>query len=179
MSLTFREFLTALHGLILGAGFLLAFTGGFASLWGLRPEWLTDDGTKAALRRAMVATWTMAALAWATVLIGTYVLYPWYRAQPPEVTSSLQLQQYPRSHLLSSVRTAGWHRFGMEWKEHVAWFAPILATTVAFVVTRQRRELLHNPHLRRALLFLFTVSFFCAAIAGFFGAFINKAAPIR
>jgi len=179
MSLTFREIVTALHGLILGAGFLLAFTGGFAALWGYRSEWLTNDGAKAALRKTMLSTWTMAALAWATVLIGTYVLYPWYRAQPPGVISGLQLQGYSRSYLLSNVRTAGWHQFGMEWKEHVAWLAPILATTVAFVATRQRHQLLYNSHLRRVLLFLFTISFFCAAVAGFFGAFINKAAPLR
>lgn len=49
----------------------------------------------------------------------------------------------------------------------------------AFAVTRQRRELLHDGKLRRMLLVLFTAAFFCAAIAGFFGAFINKAAPIR
>ena len=179
MSLTFKEFVTALHGLILGAGFLLAFTGGFAGLWGYRSEWLTNDGAKAALRKTMLSTWTMAALAWATVLIGTYVLYPSYRAQPPGVMSSLQLQGYSQSYLLSNVRTAGWHQFGMEWKEHVAWLAPILATTVAFVATRQRHLLLYNAHLRRVLLFLFAISFFCAAVAGFFGAFINKAAPLR
>jgi uncharacterized membrane protein len=67
----------------------------------------------------------------------------------------------------------------MEWKEHVAWFAPILATAVAFAVTRRRRELLYDGRLRRMLLILFAVSFLCAGIAGFFGAFINKAAPIR
>jgi hypothetical protein len=179
MSLTARELVTALHGLILGAGFLLAFAGGLAGLWGLRPEWLTADGNKASLRRMMIGTWTMAALAWATVVIGTYVVYPWYRAQPPPNAAGLNLSGYPRSSLLSSARTAGWHQFGMEWKEHVAWFAPILATAVAFAVTRQRRDLLHDARLRRMLLILLTTSFFCAAIAGLFGAFINKAAPIH
>lgn len=179
MSLTFKESLTALHGLILGAAFLLAFTGGFAGLWGFRSDWLTSDGAKAAVRKTMLSTWTMAALAWATVLIGTYALYPWYRAKPPADMTGIQLQGYPRSVLLANVGTAGWHELGMEWKEHIAWLAPILATTVAFVVTRQRRQLLHNTRLRRALLFLFAVSFFCAAVAGFFGAFINKAAPLR
>jgi hypothetical protein len=30
--------------------------------------------------------------------------------------------------------TADWHTFGMEWKEHVAWIAPILATVAAGLV---------------------------------------------
>jgi hypothetical protein len=179
MSLTFKESLTALHGLILGAGFLLAFTGGFAGLWGFRSEWLTNDGARAALRRMMLTTWTMAVLAWATVFIGTYALYPWYRAKPPDHITGLQLQGYPRSVLLANAGTAGWHKFGMEWKEHIAWWAPILATAVAVVVARQRHQLLRNTRLRRALLFLFSVSFFCAAVAAFFGAFINKTAPLR
>jgi hypothetical protein len=50
----------------------------------------------------------------------------------------------------------------MEWKEHVGWLAPIAATVVAFAVT-----------------YYFVVSFATAAIAGMFGAFINKVAPIR
>ena len=179
MDLTTRELWTALHGLLFGAGFLLAFAGGVAGLWGLRPEWTTVAGRQAAARRLMIGTWTMAALAWATVVIGTYLLYPWYRAQPAANAAALPLANFPRALLLSSARTAGWHQLGMEWKEHVAWLAPILATAVAFVVTRQRRELALDATLRRVLLFLFIVSFLCAGVAGFFGAFLNKAAPIR
>ena len=68
---------------------------------------------------------------------------------------------------------------GMEWKEHIAWFTPILATAVAFVVTRYGGRLVQEARLRRALLILFSVAFFCAAVAGAFGALINKAAPTR
>jgi MFS family permease len=179
MSLTTKEFWTALHGMMFGAGFLLAFAGGLAGLWSLRPEWVTAEGYKSSLRRIIIGTWLMTVLAWAAVLIGTYVIYPWYRVPPPPNASHVPIQEYPRSYLLSSARTADWHNFGMEWKEHVAWFAPVLATAVAYVVTRQRQALLHDANLRRMLMFLFTASFFCAAIAGLFGALINKAAPLR
>ena len=179
MNLTDKEFWTALHGMILGAGFLLAFAGGLSGCRSLRPEWVTADGNRAALRRLMIGTWSMAALAWATVLIGTYLIYPWYRVSPLPNPTGLPLAAFPRSYLLASPRTAGWHQFGMEWKEHIAWFAPVLSTAVAYALTRQRRELLHDAPLRRVLQFLFTLSFLCAAVAGFFGAFINKAAPIR
>jgi hypothetical protein len=179
MSITDREFWTSLHGMIFGAGFLLTFAGGVVGLLTLRAQWMTAEGAKASLRRLMVVTWAMAVLAWTAVLIGTYLIYPWYRAEPPAGASDLSLQEFPRSLLLSRAQTAGWHQFGMEWKEHLAWFAPILATAVAYAVTRQRSSLLNDSSLRRMLLALLAVSFFCAAIAGLLGAFINKAAPLR
>jgi uncharacterized membrane protein len=67
----------------------------------------------------------------------------------------------------------------MEWKEHIAWLAPILATAVAAIVTRHGRLLLQRPELRRIVLFLFSTAFLCAATAGLLGALINKAAPTR
>jgi hypothetical protein len=179
MTLTNREFWTGLHGMILGAGFLLAFAGGVVGLLSLRSDWITAEGNKASMRRVMFVTWAMALLAWAAVLLGTYLIYPWYRAQAPTGLSGLSLQEYPRSYLLSRAGTAGWHQFGMEWKEHLAWFAPILATAVAYAVTRQRASLYKDAGLRRMLLVLFSISFFCAAIAGLFGALINKAAALR
>ena len=139
MNMSSRELWTALHGMVFGAAFLLAFTGGFMTLWGLRSAWITEEGARRAVRRLVVWTWTMAALAWLTVIVGTYVVYPWYRAKPPAGISAAMLANYPRNLLLSSPRTADWHEFGMEWKEHIAWFAPILATAVAFVVTRLSR----------------------------------------
>src|SRR6185437_3660163 len=101
---------------------------------------------------------------------------PWYRAKPQPGSV---LSDFPKFLLLSRKQTIEWHEFGMEWKEHIAWFCPILATAVAFVVTRYGRQLAYDVKLRRALLILFSVSFFCAAVAGLFGALINKAAPTR
>lgn len=176
MSLTVREIWGVIHGMGLGALFLLAFAGGLAGLWSLRPELVTAEGVKERLARLRVGTWLMAVVAWLTVLTGTYVVYPWYRARPPE---GADLTLYPRSLLLSDPSTAGWHKFGMEWKEHVAWIAPILATAVAYVVTRYGDQLVHHSRLRRLLMWLFTASFAAAAVAGLFGAFITKVAPVR
>jgi hypothetical protein len=67
----------------------------------------------------------------------------------------------------------------MEWKEHVAWLAPILATAVAYMVTRYGARLAKDEQVRRAVIVLFSVAFFCAAVAGLFGALINKAAPVH
>jgi hypothetical protein len=66
----------------------------------------------------------------------------------------------------------------MEWKEHVAWFCPILATAVFFVVWRYGNQIAANPKLRVAVVVFFVLAFSSAAIAGLFGAFITKAAPL-
>jgi glucan phosphoethanolaminetransferase (alkaline phosphatase superfamily) len=66
----------------------------------------------------------------------------------------------------------------MEWKEHIAWISPMLATAVAFVVLYYGLEIAERPYLRRALIILFILSFVAAGIAGLFGAFITKAAPL-
>lgn len=176
MSLSERDLWTVIHGMGLGAVFLLAFAGGLAGLWSLRPEWVTVAGIHERLHRLTAGTWIMAIVAWLTVIGGTYVVYPWYRARPPE---GADLTQFPRYYLLADPKLAAWHTFGMEWKEHLGWLAPILATTVAYVVIRYGGRLAYQERLRQGLMVLFTVAFGAAAVAGLFGAFINKIAPIR
>ena len=66
----------------------------------------------------------------------------------------------------------------MEWKEHVAWFAPILATVVAYIVWRYRDGLAENDRLRKYTIVFFVLAFAAAAIAGLMGALITKAAPV-
>ena len=177
MEISAREGWTVLHGMLFGAAFLLAFAGGLAGLYSLRPEWITLEGLQERMARLKIGMWTMALVAWATVITGTFIVYPWYRARPPEGTTDLSA--FPRYLLLASERTAEWHRFGMEWKEHVAWIAPIAATVVAYAVTYYGPVLAKKPNERRAIMIFFVAAFVTAAIAGIFGAFINKIAPIR
>jgi hypothetical protein len=80
---------------------------------------------------------------------------------------------------MSSPTTIGWHSLGMEWKEHVAWFAPISITMAAFVFIRYGRDLANHKQLRAAVLGFAAVSFVAAGIAGFFGAMIDKVAPVQ
>ena len=170
MHLTSRETWTLVHGLIIGSFFLLAFAGGLAGLWSLRTELVTEEGARERLRRLRVGITAMAVAAWATVLTGTWVVYPWYREKVP--TS-------PKSILLSKPSTKDWHEFGMEWKEHIAWIAPMLATAAAFIVLYYGRRLVRDTTLRKIVLVLFVGAFATAAIAGIFGALITKAAPVR
>jgi hypothetical protein len=177
MEISMREGWTVLHGMLFGAAFLLAFAGGFAGLYSLRPEWVTVAGIQERMFRLKTGLWVMAGVAWATVITGSYVVYPWYRAKPPEGTTDLTA--FPRYFLLANEATAKWHEFGMEWKEHVGWLAPIAATVVAFAVTYYGPALAKKVGERRALMVFFVAAFATAAIAGIFGAFINKIAPIR
>ncbi len=160
----------------LGAVFLLAFAGGLAGLWSFRAELITPEGVRERLRRLVAGTWVMAVTAWVTVVTGTYIVYPWYRAKPPK---GADLTLYPRAYLLSQPALKAWHTFGMEWKEHIAWVAPILATAVAYVVARYRRQLAEEDRVRWALIVFFVLAFATAGVAGLLGALITKAAPIR
>lgn len=181
MELTEREIYTVLHGLVLGTLFLLAFGGGLAGLWSLRERLLTTEGLQERSPRLLIGTWVMAIVAWLTVLTGTFIAYPWYRAKPPEgvdVTDPGLLADYPRLLLLAQEKTAGWHELGMEWKEHVAWIAPFLATAVAFAVLYYGVQLARRDEIRKAAIVFFVLAFAAAGVAGLFGAFITKVAPI-
>ena len=170
MELTTRETWTLIHGLVIGSLFLLAFAGGLAGLWSLRPELVTAVGIRERLFRLKIGTTAMALLAWATVLTGTWIVYPWYREKTPDS---------PRSQLLADPDTEQWHKFGMEWKEHIAWISPMLATAAAFLVLYYGTGLVRNQTMRRLTMAIFVSAFVIAGIAGLFGALITKAAPVR
>jgi hypothetical protein len=176
MELTNRESWALIHGMVLGALFLLAFGGGLAGLWSLREKLLTSEGVSERTPRLLIGTIAMAVVAWVAVIVGTWVVYPWYRAVPPQGTTDLTA--FPKSLLVSSPGTADWHNFAMEWKEHVAWFAPFLATAVAFAVAYYGVQLVRRGDIRRAAIVFFVFAFVAAGIAGLFGALITKAAPV-
>lgn len=177
MSITAREFGTVAHGIIIGGLFLLAYTGALAELWSLRGEWATAEGLRTRLRRLKIGVWAMMGLAWLTALSGAYLVFPWYRAQPP--AGAIDLTSFPRAYLAANPDLRTWNSFGMDWKEHVAWLAPILATAVAYVVTRYGARLTVDRLLRQAVAVCLTLAFGAAGIAGLFGAFLAKVAPIR
>ena len=169
MYMNAREWWTVIHGMILGAIFLLAFAGALVELWTLRKEWMTEAETSHSIRRLRIGSWTMAIICWLTTISGTFLVYPWYRAKVPES---------PRSLLLASEQTAAWHTFGMEWKEHISWAAPLLATAAAFLIYYYGPRLIGRPWLRAGTLVMMVAAFGAAAVGGVFGAFLNSIAPI-
>ncbi len=170
MSFTTREWWALVHGMGFGALFLLAFAGGLAGLYSLRPNLVTAAGVRERTRRLKVGVVAMALAAWGTVITGTWIVYPWYREANPSS---------PKSKLLASSSTADWHEFGMEWKEHIGWISPILATAVAFIVVSYGTNLVRHDRVRRTAMVLLVLSFGAALVAGAFGAFITKVAPVK
>lgn len=177
MELTVRGLWTLIHGMGFGGLYLLACSGAIVELGrsyapgseeavATRDDWFVR-----------VYFVVMAALAWMTVLSGTYVIYPWYRATPPP--GAANLSGYPQRLLMANPATIGWHSIGMEWKEHVAWLVPIAITMATAVVFRYGRNLKHHPPLRNAVLGFVAGSLVAAALAGFFGAEIDDHAPVQ
>jgi len=163
--------------MLFGAFFLMAVYGLVVELYRSayveQPSGLTAKGYS----RERLYLICMVGLGWAAVLTGAYLIYPWYRAVPPAGVTNLAL--YPRYLLKSSATTAGWHDLGMEWKEHVAWVAPIVMTMVAYVLTKYRLSMREHPQVRSAVLIFALVAFGAAGVAGFFGAMLNKYAPVN
>lgn len=164
-----RELWAALHGIVFGGLLLLGFSAAVGGLWTLSEEHLTGRGVAVRVRRLVNGLWTMAGLAWISVITGTWVIYPWYTQNGGA-----------RETLRGGSGTSGWDSFGMEWKAHLAWLAPILVTAAAAVVGHFREEMAgaERRDIRRALIVLMVVAFFAAAVAGVLGALITRQAGV-
>jgi hypothetical protein len=177
MEVTVRSFMSGVHGLLFGGFFLMAIFGIVVefsrSAYAKDAPELTPRGYL--LERIYLIV--MAVLGWAAVLTGAYLVYPWYRAALP--VGVTDLAGYPQRLLMSKATSIEWHTLGMEWKEHVAWFAPIAMTMVAYVLVKYRGGIRHHPGVRRALLAFTVAALLAAGIAGGFGAMIDKAAPVE
>lgn len=176
MELSYKELWTVLHGMGFGAVYLLAFAGALDELYSDSRYLQTPEGIRRQTRRLQIGTGLMALIAWATVISGTWVVYIWYRMPPG---AAADLINYPRSLLLSKPETKEWHEFGMEWKEHVAWLVPMIATSIAYSIYYYGERLAVSKNIRRILLILLAASFSAAGVAALFGAFINKIAATR
>ena len=163
-----REAWAFAHGFGLGIILLLAFAAGMAGLYRV-PHVLSSSGIGARMPRLLSGTWIAATAAWLAVTTGTWMIYPWYRASDPAS---------PRSLLLADPTTAQWHTLGMEWKEHVAWIAPIIATAVAFVVLYYGAQLAREHVMRRSVTWLFAIAFAAVLVAGGIGTILDYLAPV-
>ena len=177
MEITTRSLWTMIHGMGFGALYLMACSGALVELhrryWSpMKPAVEIEDE-----RFLTIYLTVMAVLAWLTVLSGAYIIYPWYRAVPP--AGATTLAGFPQRLLMSSSSTIAWHSIGMEWKEHIAWLVPISITMAAAVFARHGRNLKVQPELRMAVLVFVWISLLAAGVAGFFGAMLNKNAPVE
>ena len=172
-----RSIWTMLHGVVLGGG---ALVGLAAALFGIAALGTADAPVATMERQARYVTWLLLFIAtalWLTVLVGTYVTFPPYRATPPEGLSDLS--QFPRSLIQSNPQTVWLHSFAMEIKEHVPWIAAMLASAVAFVAVRYRSQILSDSQIRRGAQMLLALCFVLVAAMSLLGVFINKVAPLE
>jgi len=175
LEITFRDAVTVMHGMGFGAILLLGFSGAFFVLYSLAFAGHPFSPRQKGFANGYLIALTV--LAWVAVLVGAYIVYPWYRAVPPAGVTDFT--EYPKHLLTASPATTGWHDIGMEWKEHCAWFAPIALTAVSAIVIRYGGRLGEFRGLRNATVALLALAFVAAGVAGFFGAMLNKYAPVR
>ena len=168
MNLTMYGWWTVLHGFVLGLAFLVAFGGGVMNLGTLGHEWTPEELARV-LRRLKMYVWIVALSTWLMVITGTYISYVPYRAAGPAS---------PKNKVLAAVDTAWLHNFAMEWKEHIAWAAPLLATAVVFIVTCYGASLATRNDLRRAAMVFLVLSFVSSVIGSVLGFLIYKAVPV-
>lgn len=170
-----RSIWTMIHGIGLGGGALLALTAALSAFYMMQPrtgEYVTIDRTR-------LLAWVSAFAAlmlWLTTIVGTYVVFPPYRAIPPE--GSTDLSEYPRAMILADPATEWLHRFAMETKEHLPFIASMLATAAAFAVWRYRERLFGDAALRRLAAATLAACFAIVAYVSLLGVFVNKVAPL-
>jgi hypothetical protein len=177
MLFTERSLWTMFHGMALGGGALIGLA---VALFSLRAMRFAGAAGAAADRQARHLAWLVvctAALLWASVLAGTYVTFPAYRATPPEGVEDLG--RYPKALIQSDPGTEWLHSFAMEAKEHVPWIAAMLATAVAFVGLRYRAKLLGDRQLNDMATLLLGICFALVSFVALLGVFVNKVAPLE
>lgn len=164
--LTARQLFFMAHS-IFGILIVHAVAGGLGTL-------CTSGDSPRKERVRKLSTVSMAVVAWLASVTGTWLVYPGYRADPPP---GGDLALYPRQYLLRAPSLRFWDSFAMEWKVHVGWITPFLATAVAFVAVRYGKRLVADIQVRKMLTNLFVIAFAAAVIASLLGALVNVAAP--
>jgi hypothetical protein len=177
MLFTERSIWTMVHGIGLGGAALMGLAAALFYLFAARPSegrHLPSPGASRAFAALSVFT---AVMLWLTVIVGTYVIFPPYRATPPAGTMDLSL--FPRSLIQANPDTVWLHAFAMEMKEHAPWIASMLATAVAFVAVRYRSIAIADASLRNMAITLLAICFALVSFVSLLGVFVNKVAPLQ
>ena|GEM_PF-969410 len=164
--LTTRQLFFLTHS-ALGIIIVHAFGGGLGTL-------LTSGDSRVKDRIRKWSTAAMAVVAWLASAVGTWFGYAGYRAKVPP---GGDIAMYPREYLLHSPQLAFWETFAMEWKVHIGWTTPFLATAVAFTALRYRRRLVADRLVRKVMTIMLLLAFAGALVAAGLGAVINTTAP--
>jgi hypothetical protein len=169
-----RSIWTMIHGIGLGGAALIGLA---AALFYLTVASEERAASRRASRAFAALTAASAMVLWLAVLVGTYVIFPAYRAAPP--AGAPDLVQFPRSLILANSETAWLHAFAMELKEHAPWIAAMLSTSVAFVAAQNPSRLFADTSLRTVAITFLALCFALVAFASLMGVFVNKVAPLH
>jgi len=164
--LTTRQLFFLVHS-TLGILIVHAFGGGLGTL-------LTSGDSRMKDRIRKLSTAGLAVVAWLASAVGTWFGYAGYRAKVPPGGN---IEMYPREYLLHSPKLAFWETFAMEWKVHIGWTTPFLATAVAFTALRYRRRLVADRLVRKVMTIMLLLAFAGALVAAGLGAVVNVTAP--
>jgi hypothetical protein len=164
--LTTRQLFFLTHS-TLGILIVHAFGGGLGTL-------LTSGDSRMKDRIRKLSTAGLAIVAWLASAVGTWFGYAGYRAKVPP---GGDIAMYPREYLLNSAQLAFWETFAMEWKVHIGWTTPFLATAVAFTALRYRRRLVADRLVRKVMTIMLLLAFAGALVAAGLGAVVNVTAP--
>ncbi len=167
---------TMVHGVGLGGAALLGLAASLFYLYAAPPAPGSSAASASSRALARLTMFTAIAL-WLTVIVGTYVMFPPYRATPP--AGAVDLTPFPRSLLQANAETAWLHALAMETKEHVPWIASMLATSVAFVCGRYRSAVLTDPALRSITTLAVAICFVLVSFVSLMGVWVNKVAPVH
>jgi hypothetical protein len=170
-----RSIWTMVHGIGLGGAALLGLAAALFYLYAARPV-PDPTGNETGSRAFAMVTVFSAVMLWLTVIIGTYIIFPPYRATPPP--GMTDLSQFPRALVLANPSTAWLHTFAMEIKEHMPWIASMLTTAVAFIAVRYPGTVVRDRPLRRMVLTMLAIAFVLVAGISLLGVFVNKVAPL-
>jgi len=147
-----------IHGL-LGTGFLMAFAGALVEL--------VELGARG-VKRLKIYTTVMAAILMTKIILGDFI-YTFYRAPTPDS---------PRS-LIKAGTTPWVHNIGMELKEHIAHYVPVLLVIVTFIVFYYNDALIKDRRLRAIIAVLLSAAMLWTLIAFGLGAYITKTQPLK
>lgn len=165
-----------MHGIVLSGSALMALAAAIFSLRILHTGKASYSVTDTQSGYIVSLTVFMSAMLWLTVIVGTYITFPPYRAVPPEGLTDLSM--YPKAMLQANTTTSWLHSFAMETKEHVPWIASILSTAIAFISIRYKSLMISDDKLNALATWLLVICFILVSYIALLGVLVNKVAPL-
>jgi hypothetical protein len=156
------------HGIVLGGLFVAALAATLAALLVYRAEILTAAGQVRCLRLLKSAGVASLAAGWATVLLGTFVVDPYFHGGND-----------PPAHILESYSgTLRWVTWAMPGKEDAALMSVILTSVAVVAILAMGPGLLERGPARTLLAWFLAVALSLAGMAALLGAGLAKVGPI-